>query len=93
MDWCRPAFHPASFDCIWGGDILYEQRFFEPIAALFDTMLAPEGRILLATPERTVTQPVWGQLIQKGWQVREIEASRQTLQDMTMSVRLMELTR
>ncbi|GAU07958.1 class I SAM-dependent methyltransferase [Desulfoplanes formicivorans] len=92
MDWCRPAFRPAVFDCIWGGDILYEQRFFEPIATLFDRMLAPKGRIILGTPERTVTQPVWGQLIQKGWQVREIETTRQALHTMDMSVKLMQLT-
>ena len=51
MDWCRPAFKPGSFDCIWGGDILYEQRFFDPIASLFHRVLAPRGRRFSAPPQ------------------------------------------
>jgi predicted nicotinamide N-methyase len=93
MDWRRPALAPSSFDCIWGGDILYEQRFFAPIATLFSTVLAPKGRIILGTPERTVSRPVWGQLIKQGWQVREIGTSRQSLMTMDMSVKLIQLTR
>jgi predicted nicotinamide N-methyase len=93
MDWCRPALAPASFDCIWGGDILYEQRFFAPIAGLFRTALAPQGRIILGTPERSVTRTIWGQLVKQGWQVREIDTTRQSLMTMDMTVKLMELTR
>ncbi|WP_462324009.1 class I SAM-dependent methyltransferase [Desulfoplanes sp.] len=93
MDWCRPGLLPGSFDYIWGGDILYEQRFFTPISTLLATALAPGGRVLLGTPERSVTRPVWGELIRRGWRVRELAYSRQAVQTMDMSVRLMELTR
>eukprot|EP00828_Plagiopyla_frontata_P031647 TRINITY_DN41479_c0_g1_i1.p2 TRINITY_DN41479_c0_g1~~TRINITY_DN41479_c0_g1_i1.p2 ORF type:complete len:194 (+),score=70.58 TRINITY_DN41479_c0_g1_i1:281-862(+) len=28
MDWRRPALKQGAFDFIWGGDVLYEKRFF-----------------------------------------------------------------
>ena len=93
MDWCRHGFKPGSFDVIWGGDILYEQRFFGPIASMFATVLAPGGLILLSTPERSVSRPVWGQFIQQGWKVEQLADTRETLQSMDMSIKLMQLTR
>ncbi|PIE68977.1 MAG: methyltransferase [Deltaproteobacteria bacterium] len=93
MDWCRPAFQPSMFDSIWGGDILYEQRFFDPLLALFRHALAPCGRIILCSPDRTVTRPVWGRLIQEGWQVKELQPANHLLQDHKAAVRLMQLTR
>jgi predicted nicotinamide N-methyase len=69
MDWRRPCFAPAAFDVIWGSDILYENRFYEPLVALFRTLLAPGGRIWLSEPWRQVSQPVWGRLVADGFQV------------------------
>ncbi len=93
MDWCRHGFAPGSFDYIWGGDILYEKRFFSPIETMFTRVLAPGGRIILSTPERSVSRPVWGQFIQQGWKVEKLADQRAALQSMDMAVQLMQLTR
>lgn len=56
MDWRQPTLPPHSFDYIWAGDIVYEQRFAEPVAAFLSTMLAPRGAAWLAEPGRAVFQ-------------------------------------
>jgi predicted nicotinamide N-methyase len=54
MDWRFPAVLPASCDCIWGGDIVYERRFVRPILDFFTHALAAGGIIWIAEPDRTV---------------------------------------
>ena len=93
MDWCHHGFKPGIFDVIWGGDILYEQRFFGPISSMFATVLAPGGRILLSTPERSVSRPVWGHFIRLGWKVEQLADTRETIESMDMPIKLMQLTR
>lgn len=68
MDWRASALADASFEYIWGGDVLYEKRFFDPLEALFSRCLAPGGEIWLGEPERTVSRPVWDRLARRGWQ-------------------------
>jgi predicted nicotinamide N-methyase len=72
MDWRRPCLAPAQFEMIWGSDILYETRFYEPLVRLFRTLTAPGGRIWLAEPMRQVSRPVWGRLITDGFRVEEL---------------------
>lgn len=67
MDWREIALADNSFDYIWGGDILYEKRFFDPLEKLFKQLLKPEGRIWMAEPVRDVSTPVWQQLENLGW--------------------------
>ncbi|MBI9112621.1 methyltransferase [Maridesulfovibrio ferrireducens] len=67
MDWREMALAENSFDYIWGGDILYEKRFFEPLEKLFRQVLKPEGTIWMAEPVRDVSTPVWERLESLGW--------------------------
>ncbi|WP_320172467.1 methyltransferase domain-containing protein [Maridesulfovibrio sp.] len=67
MDWRSPALADSSFDFIWGGDILYEKRFFDPLEKLFRRVLKPGGTIWMAEPVRDVSLPVWEQLESMGW--------------------------
>ena len=69
MDWRRPCFAAGSFELIWGSDILYESRFYEPLLALFRELLAPGGRIWLSQPWRQVSEPVWDRLAADGFSV------------------------
>lgn len=68
MDWREPSLAEKSFDFIWGGDILYEKRFFDPLEKLFRRVLKPGGTIWMAEPVRDVSVPVWERLESMGWQ-------------------------
>ena len=86
MDWNRPGFAPRAFDRIWGGDVFYEQRFFEPLEGLLLRSLAPGGKVWFGDPERTVSRAVWSRFARRGWRVANrgqvvvpFEASRMTV--------------
>lgn len=72
MDWRHPACAPGVFDVIWGSDILYESRFYEPLISLFRRLLAPGGRIILSEPWREVSRPVWDRLAADGFGVTRL---------------------
>ncbi|MFW5488016.1 MAG: class I SAM-dependent methyltransferase [Desulfovibrio sp.] len=92
MDWRHPALTQNSFDLIWGGDIVYEKRFFEPLEALFRHVLAPGGKVWLSQPKREVSVPVWDRFASLGWKTEEI--LRQNVHDgnLRVNVNLRELT-
>jgi predicted nicotinamide N-methyase len=93
MDWNRPGFAPASFDRIWGGDVFYEQRFFEPLELLLLRCLAPGGRAWFGDPERTVSQGVWPRFTRRGWRVRNQGQVVVPFEQARMTVNLWELSR
>lgn len=72
MDWRRPCLKPGRFELIWGSDILYEARFYEPLRMLFRSLLAPGGRIWLSEPWREISRPVWKRLAADGFQVTRL---------------------
>lgn len=67
MDWNHPAFLPGCFDFILGSDVPYESGFFKPLLYLFGLALAPQGRIWLASPDRSVTRSFWEILKKYHW--------------------------
>ncbi|WP_084604967.1 class I SAM-dependent methyltransferase [Desulfonatronum thioautotrophicum] len=70
MDWRWPGLKAGGFDVIWGADIFYEKRFASPLKQLFKEVLAPNGRIWLAEPERSVSSGAWDQLREAGFEIR-----------------------
>lgn len=93
MDWNRPGFAPLSFDRIWGGDIFYEQRFFEPLESLLLRCLAPGGKVWFGDPERTVSSTVWARFTRRGWRVRNHGQKVVTFEQARMTVNVWELSR
>ncbi len=93
MDWNRPGFAPRSFDHIWGGDIFYEQRFFEPLERLLLHSLAPGGRVWFGDPERTVSQAVWPRFARRGWRVANRGQVVVPFEGARMTVNVWELSR
>lgn len=91
-DWCRPAFKPGAFDFMWGGDIVYETRFYHPLTRLFRDCLAPGGTIWLAEPKRSVSQPVWERLAADGFLVRGLFTETVPVEGYHVTVNLWELT-
>lgn len=72
MDWREPSLRRASFDFIWGGDVMYESRFATPIADFFLHTLAPGGIAWLAEPGRTVYQTLVDALFRRGISARRV---------------------
>jgi predicted nicotinamide N-methyase len=93
MDWRAPGFRAGAFERIWGGDIVYETRFFEPLVALFEHCLAPGGRIWLGEPQRSVSRPVWDRLAGLGWRVDKVATEPVPVEGYHVTVNLWELTR
>lgn len=93
MDWRKPGLRAEAFHFIWGGDIFYEKRFFEPVEALLRTKLAPGGAVVVADPERTVSRPVWERLRSLGWRAEQVMMDKVALLGQNQTVRLWRLTR
>jgi len=92
MDWRAPGLADHAFDFMWGGDILYERRFYEPLRDLFRSCLAPGGRIWLAEPKRSVSVPVWEDLAAEGFAVRRLTTEPVPVEGYTVTVNLWELS-
>lgn len=95
MDWRAPGFRPGAFERIWGADILYEKRFFEPLERLFGLALAPGGCVWIAEADRQVSRPAWDFLRERGWTAERLTTQRVSAVtgDFEATVHLWELTR
>lgn len=91
MDWREPALLAGAFDFIWGGDVLYEKRFFEPIIQLFRHALAPGGCIWIGEPVRTVSRPVWDELRDRGFATEKLTVEKVALCGQNATVNLWEI--
>lgn len=72
MDWNSPALAQGAFELIWGGDIMYERAFAEPVLACLDYALAPGGRCWIAEPERRVYGHFLALLDERGWRGEQV---------------------
>ena len=70
MDWRRPALAEGSVDLAWGGDIMYERRFAEPLADFLRHILKPGGAALIAEPTRTVYDAFFAAIASRGLGMR-----------------------
>lgn len=91
MDWRAPAFKSGAFDFMWGGDIVYETRFYHPLVHLFRDSLAPGGRIWLAEPKRSVSAPVWERLRADGFDVSLVTCEPVPVEGYHVTVNLWQL--
>lgn len=72
MDWRFPAVLPGSAACIWGGDIMYERRFVDPVLRFIRHALAPGGVVWMAEPNRDVYQDFRAALFHNGWSAKPV---------------------
>lgn len=92
MDWRAPAIRPRAFPFIFGGDVIYERRFFEPLEALFRYALAPGGRVWLGEARRDVSKPFPDRFRECGWNVAHIGVQKRASPTSAMTVNLWEMT-
>lgn len=93
LDWRAPAVPKGAAEVILGADILYERRFFEPVADFLEHALAPGGRVFIADPERSVSANVAARLRAKGWRVDTAHTARVAQSGQHQTVRLLEISR
>lgn len=58
------------YDLILGGDVIYAPRLQPSLRAIFDTNLAPGGKLLLGDPFRSASIRMLEAMEQDGWRVR-----------------------
>jgi len=66
LDWREPP-GDQQFPTLIGADLVYEPRFYDPLISTFDTLLAPNGRILFSEPNRELGKPFFDRLPNAGW--------------------------
>lgn len=96
MDWRRPAMARGVADHIWGGDIMYERRFVDPVLRFLEYALAPQGRVWIAEPCRSVYDVFRAALLQRGWTGRPMHTACVDplyAQPVRVTVHVWELTR
>jgi predicted nicotinamide N-methyase len=96
MDWRKPAVAPKSCAYIWGGDIMYENRFVAPVFDFIAYALAENGVAWIAEPGRGAYELFRTALISNGWSSRCIAANTVDalhVQPSPVSVKLWELSR
>ncbi len=96
MDWRFPAVRAGSVAFLWGGDVMYERRFVEPVLRFMNHVLAPNGRAWMAEPSRDVYQSFRAALFSGGWTAERVYSGRLPAlyeQPERVSVNLWELAR
>ncbi len=96
MDWRRPAIAKKRARRIWAGDIMYERRFVEPVAAFLDYALASDGTVWIAEPGRNIYKEFHARMLDAGWSVSCVKntgAPSFTPEKTMVSVQIWELRR
>ncbi|MFI3272258.1 MAG: 50S ribosomal protein L11 methyltransferase [Pseudomonadota bacterium] len=96
MDWRAPAVKAHSTDIVWGGDIMYERRFVEPVLAFLDHVLTPSGKAWVAEPGRSVYTHFHDALRAQGWHAKAVHTATTSAlytQAAPITVKLWELHR
>lgn len=66
IDWRSPP-QDQCYTTLLGADLVYELRFFDPLIATFDALLAPGGRVLFSEPNRVLGRSFFDRLHNAGW--------------------------
>ena len=66
IDWRSPP-QDQRYTTLLGADLVYELRFFDPLIATFDALLAPGGRVLFSEPNRVLGRSFFDRLHNAGW--------------------------
>ena len=56
LDWRNPD-HDKQYEIIIAADILYENRFLEPVYNTLNMLLTENGKVYIAEPNRTIAKP------------------------------------
>ncbi len=91
LDWRSPP--STTYPVILGCDLLYEQRNFEPILDLLETMLEPGGTCWLADGGRSVAHQFWYLARERGYAVTMRDHEGNEINQPGLRYQLFELRR
>jgi predicted nicotinamide N-methyase len=75
MDWRAPAVRSKAVDFIWGGDIMYERRFIDPVLDFLEYALTEGGMVWMAEPNRNVYADFRAALLRRGWESTKVSSA------------------
>jgi predicted nicotinamide N-methyase len=81
LDWNKPELN-GRFDVIVGSEVIYHERDFDPLQAMFRKLLAPGGEVILCAEMRRTNMAFWG-LMQEDY---SIKARKKTLRSEGRSI-------
>ena len=96
MDWRQPGLKKGRVQILWGGDILYEHRFLEPVVSFLDLAAAQDGVAWLADPGRPFFQEFRERMAALGWQSGEVcteAAAPPAVPSLSATIRIWEFHR
>ncbi|WP_461211113.1 class I SAM-dependent methyltransferase [Desulfocurvus sp. DL9XJH121] len=93
MDWRALALRPGCAFRVWGGDVVYERRFIEPVIRFLDLALAPDGAAWIAEPGRNLGPPFIAAVGGAGLACERAETSRFEHEDHMVTVHILEISR
>ncbi|BBD07932.1 class I SAM-dependent methyltransferase [Desulfovibrio ferrophilus] len=93
MDWRDPAIRRGRAGVIWGGDIVYETRFIEPVGRFIDLALSPDGVAWIAEPGRNIGPPFIRWMREHGFSCERALTRRFPHEDHSVTVHILEIQR
>jgi len=91
MDWRNPR-NSHLFDIILAADILYEQRWLQPVLDILESQLAPKGIAYIAGPDRTVSRGIYEMIERRKWK-RQSLLKRTTVNDKLHKILIHRITK
>jgi ETFB lysine methyltransferase len=67
LDWRNPK-HDKQYEIIIATDILYEERFLEPVYKTLQKLLLEKGTVYIAEPDRTIAKPFF-EMMKNGFEL------------------------
>lgn len=92
-DWRAPGLARGAAAFAWGGDIMYELRFVEPVTAFLDHVLAPGGTAWVAEPGRNIAAPFMDHARSRGFSCERVLTEKRKHQGHPVTVHILELRR
>ena len=72
VDWRKPSL-AGEFDYIIAADVLYEDRFLEPVKDMIVRYLKASGKAFIAEPNRPIARPFFEQLEDAGFSYKQFK--------------------
>ena len=73
LDWRDEETLDDRFPLIVAADVVYEERNVEPLIATIDSLLGPQGEVLIADPGRVYLPGFLAGMKKAGWVVEKVE--------------------
>jgi predicted nicotinamide N-methyase len=91
LDWRNPA-KSQLFDIIIAADIIYEERWLEPVLDILDHNLSSKGVAYIAAPDRTVSRGIYEMIESRNWK-RESMLKRTKVYDKLHKIIIHRITK